>query len=80
MATVLPWVAASTDTDDSPLRQMAKATWKPGRSPRELRSEEAMLDASEKGDVLLEPTPVVLNCAIFQRTGRGALPGWVLPR
>ena len=70
----------STDTAYSPLWQMVKATWQPGRSPRELRSEEAVLDAAEKGDVLLEPTPVVLNCAIVQRAGRGALPGWVLPR
>jgi hypothetical protein len=38
-----------------------------------------VLDASEKGDVLLEATPVVVNCPIVQRTGHGALPGLVLP-
>jgi len=71
---------ASSDTAYSPLWQMVKVTWQPGRSPRELRAEEAVLDAAEKGDVRLEPTPVVLNCPIVQRPGQGALPGLVLPR
>lgn len=71
---------ASGDTAYSPLWQMVKVTWRPGRSPRELRAEEAVLDAAEKGEVLLEPTPVVLNCPIVQRAGQGGLPGLVLPR
>jgi hypothetical protein len=70
---------ASGDASYSPLWQMVKVTWQPGRPPRELRSEEMVLDASEKGDVLLEATPVVVNCPIVQRTGHGALPGLVLP-
>lgn len=69
----------STDTAYSPLWQMVKVTWQPGRSPRELRAEEAVLDAAEKGDVVLEPTPVVINCPIVQRPGQGSLPGLVLP-
>jgi hypothetical protein len=72
--------SASTDTAYSPLWQMVKVTWQPGRSARELRAEEAVLDAAEKGDVTLEPTPVVLNCAIVQRDGQGALPGFMLAR
>jgi hypothetical protein len=75
-----PVGSASTDTAYSPLWQMVKVTWQPGRSPRELRAEEAVLDAAEKGDVTLEPTPVVLNCAIVQRDGQGALPGFMLAR
>ena len=71
---------ASSDTAYSPLWQMVKVIWQPGRSPRELRAEEAVLDAAETGDVRLEPTPVVLNCPIVQRPGQGALPGLVLPR
>lgn len=70
----------SGDASYSPLWQMVKVTWQPGRSPRELRAEEAVLDASEKGEVLLEATPVVVNCPIVQRSGYGALPGLVLPR
>lgn len=69
---------ASTDTAYSPLWQMVKVTWQPGRSPRELRAEEAVLQAADKGDVVLEATPVVLNCPIVQRPGLGAMPGLVL--
>lgn len=71
---------ASGDTAYSPLWQMVKVTWQLGRSPRELRSEEDVLDAAEKGEVLLAPTPVVINCPIVQRPGQGALPGLALPR
>lgn len=71
---------ASTATAYSPLWQMVRVTWQPGRSPRERRSEEAVLDAAGKGELLLEPTPVVINCPIVQRSGQGALPGLVLPR
>jgi hypothetical protein len=70
----------SADASYSPLWQMVKLTWQPGRIPRELRSEEAVLDAVEKGEAVLEPTPVVLNCPIVQRAGQGALPGFQLLR
>lgn len=71
---------ASGDAAYSPLWRMVKVTWQPGRGPRELRSEEAVLDAAEKGEVVLEPTPVILNCPIVQRAGQGSLPGLVLPQ
>lgn len=71
---------ASADAAYSPLWQMVKVTWQPGRSPRELRAEEAVLDAAERGDVVLEPTPVVLNCPIVHRPGQGSLPGLRLLR
>ncbi len=71
---------ASAATACSPLWQMVKVTWQPGHSQRELRSEEAVLDAAERGELLLEPTPVVINCPIVQRPGQGALPGLLLPR
>ena len=75
-----PVGAASTDTAYSPLWQMVKVTWQPGRAARELRAEEAVLAAAEKGDVVLEHTPVVLNCPIVQRAAQGSLPGLLLPR
>jgi hypothetical protein len=71
---------ASRDSAYSPLWQMVKVTWQPGRSPRELRAEEAVLDAAERGEVALEATPVVLNCPILQRDGQGGLPGLTLTR
>lgn len=76
----LPMGPTSRDASYSPLWQMVKVTWRPGRTPRELRGEEAVLDAAERGDVAIEPTPVVLNCPIVQRTGHGALPGVVVTR
>jgi hypothetical protein len=70
----------SRDTSYSPLWQMVKVSWQPGHGPRELRAEEAVLDAAERDEVVLQPMPVVLNCPIVQRAGRGALPGVVLAR
>jgi hypothetical protein len=35
-----------------------KVTWQPGRSRRELRAGEAVLDAAERGDLVLRPRPV----------------------
>ncbi len=75
-----PLGSASADASYSPLWQMVKVTWQPGRRPRELRAEEAVLDAAEKGELVLEPTPVVINCPIVQRAGQGALPGFLLQR
>lgn len=71
---------ASRDTTYSPLWQMVKVTWQAGHQARELRAEEAVLDAVDKGEVLLELTPVVLNCPIVQRAGQGVLPRAVPPR
>lgn len=75
-----PVGSGSRDTAYSPLWQMVKVTWRPGRTPRELRAEEAVLDAAERGELVLEATPVVLNCPIVHRDGQGALPGVVLTR
>ena len=62
-----PMGAGSRDTGYSPLWQMVKVVWLPGKPPRVLRSEEAVLAAVDAGDVKTEPTPVVLNCAIVGR-------------
>lgn len=74
----LPVGAASRDTSYSPLWQMVKVTWRPGKPPRPLKSEEAVLAAVDAGDVSTEATPVVLNCAIVAR-GPGGAPTGVLP-
>ena len=50
----------------SPLWRMVAVTWKAGAAPRVLKSEEAVLDAAEKGWVSLETTRVVLNCPIVK--------------
>ncbi len=74
----MPVGAASRDTAYSPLWQMVKVTWRPGKPPRLLKSEEAVLAAIDAGDVSTEATPVVLNCAIVAR-GPASAPTGVLP-
>ncbi len=59
----------------TPLWRMVTVAWQPGRTPVELRSEEAVLQAEERRDVALHVTDVVLNCPVFEVVGRGALPG-----
>ena len=59
----------------SPLWQLVKVTWKPGQTPRTLTSEDAVLDAVDKGQLTLAVTKVVLNCPIVYRGAKGALPG-----
>ena len=76
----LPMGSANRDTAYSPLWQMIKVTWAVGRTPRTLKSEEDVLAAADRGAVVLEPTPVVLNCPIIHRGAKGALPGVLIVR
>lgn len=69
---------SSRDTSYSPLWQMVKVVWRPGKQPRMLRSEESVLAAVDAGEVTTEATPVVLNCAIVAR-GPVAAPTGLLP-
>ncbi|MDZ7863279.1 hypothetical protein [Acidovorax sp.] len=59
----------------SPLWQLVKVTWRDPAQARVLRSEEEVLDAEDKGLVVLEVTRVVLNCPILHRGELGVLPG-----
>jgi hypothetical protein len=71
----LPMGYQNAETAYSPLWQMVTVTWKPGAAPRALTSDEEILDAEEKGQVVLQATDVVLNCPIVHRGADGALPG-----
>lgn len=70
-----PVGAGSTSRAYSPLWRMVKVQWQPGRTPRELRSEEAVLDAEERGDVKLVLTEVILNCPVVAVDGEPGLAG-----
>lgn len=70
-----PVGAGSTSSAYSPLWRMVKVVWQPGRVPRELRSEESVLDAEERGDVKLVLTEVILNCPVVALDGEPALSG-----
>lgn len=71
----LPMGAGNTDLGYSPLWQLVEVTWRLGRAPRLLTSEEAVLAAADEGDVTLRPTRVVLNCPIVHRGAKGGLTG-----
>lgn len=66
------------DRTYSPLWRMVKVRWAVGQEVRVLTSEEAVLDAQEKGMVSLEQTTIVLNCPIVHLGARGGLPGAVV--
>jgi hypothetical protein len=70
-----PMGSTSRDAAYSPLWQMVKVTWAAGKTPKTLKSEEAVLAAVDSGAVTLEATRVVLNCPIVHRGPKGALPG-----
>ena len=68
------------DTAYSPLWQMVMVSWRAGQPPHTLKSQEQILDAAEKGLVLLETTSVVLNCPIIHHATQGGLAGVTMDR
>jgi hypothetical protein len=70
-----PGATGSTGHAYSPLWRMVKVVWQPGRTPRELRSEEAVLDAEDSGDVKLVLTELILNCPVVAVDGDPPLAG-----
>lgn len=70
----------STESAYTPIWLMMTVTWKAGVSPRAMTSEEAVLDAAEKGLVLVASTGVVVNCPIVHRGADGGLPGVTMTR
>jgi len=66
---------ASTDKSYSPLWHLHAVAWQAGRTHRELRSEEQILDAVERGDVTLTPLRIVANCPVVYSAKGGLLPG-----
>jgi hypothetical protein len=67
--------AARPDPNYSPLWRLVLVRWKPGKPPRELRSEEALLDAQASGEVELDVTGIVVNCPITRGVDGVALRG-----
>lgn len=70
-----PVGATNRDTAYSPLWQMVKVTWKDARQAQELRSEEAVLSAAERGLLTLDVTRVVINCPVIHDGQQTGLPG-----
>ena len=63
-----PQVADSQppDSDYSPLWSVHAVTWKDDATPRELKSEESIMDAKNNGELTIENTGVIVNCPFVQ--------------
>lgn len=65
----------NTDASYSPLWRGVWVRWKNPADVRELRSEEAVLDAQDKGQLTLELTDIVINCPVVRDARGQALRG-----
>jgi hypothetical protein len=65
----------SQDKSYSPLWRLVHVRWVDGAAPRELRSEEQILAAEERGQIRLEVTDIVVNCPITREVGGVGLRG-----
>jgi hypothetical protein len=63
-----PQVADSqpSDPDYSPLWLVHAVTWNDGVTPRELKSEESIMNAKNNGQITIENTGVIVNCPFIQ--------------
>ena len=71
----LPTGGANADRSYSPLWRMVLVRWLKPAAVRELRSEEEVLAAQERGDLALEVTDIVVNCPITRSVDGLALKG-----
>ena len=70
----LPTGPDSRDNAYSPLWQLVEVTWNAGANIRELKSEEEVLEAVEKGFATLKVLPIVVNCPVIYSARGGLLP------
>jgi hypothetical protein len=65
----------SKDPSYSPLWRLTMVNWVKRDRMRELRSEEELLAAEERGDLSIDLTAIVVNCPITKEVGGQALRG-----
>lgn len=70
-----PVGAGNTDQAYSPLWRLVMVTRRASGIGPELKSEEELLSAQEKGLVSLEVTDIVVNCPVTRAVGGGSLQG-----
>ena len=70
-----PAGGVNADPNYSPLWRMVLVRWLRPAALRELRSEEEVLAAQERGDVSLEVTDIVVNCPVTRSADGQALRG-----
>lgn len=71
---------SNTDTNYSPLWQISLVTWNSGYQPRELTSQQEILDAQSDGQVTVEKTPIIVECSVISTPSGGQLPNSRLSR
>lgn len=69
-----PIGAGNLNQSYSPLWQVHKVSWLPGKQPRVLKSEEEVLAAEEAGEVGIEKTRLIVNCPVIFSAADGPLP------
>ncbi|ASU39090.1 hypothetical protein hmeg3_12875 [Herbaspirillum sp. meg3] len=69
-----PTGANNENVNYSPLWQVHKVSWLPGKQPRVLKSEEEVLAAEEAGQVSIEKTNLIVNCPVVFSAEGGTLP------
>lgn len=70
-----PVGAGNQDRSYSPLWRVVMVHWRDPARTRELKSEEELLTAEEKGDLTLEITEIVVNCPVTRAGAGQALRG-----
>ncbi len=71
----LPAGASNTDFSYSPLWRVVLVNWRNSDRLRELKSEEELLSAEDKGDVSLTVTDIVVNCPVTRSADGRSLVG-----
>ncbi|MDX5364135.1 MAG: hypothetical protein LPJ91_08285 [Pseudazoarcus pumilus] len=70
-----PAGSRNTDLAYSPLWRVVMVRWLRAEAVTELKSEEAVLAAEERGDLALEVTDIVINCPVTRSADGTALRG-----
>ncbi len=70
-----PAGGANTDATYSPLWRLVMVTWLKPEKTRELKSEEELLAAEERGEISLRVTNIVANCPIVRAADGSRLAG-----
>jgi hypothetical protein len=70
-----PAGGSNTDTSYSPLWRLVMVSWLKPERARELKSEEELLAAQDRGDVSLRVTNIVANCPIIRSADGARLTG-----
>ncbi len=71
----LPTGGANADRSYSPLWRIVMVRWRQPAAVRELRSEEQVLAAEERGELALQITDIVANCPIVRSVDGQSLKG-----